>query len=622
MGSTFGGIELSKRALMAQTRSLNTVGHNISNINTEGYSKQRVMLATMPPLHIPGIRPEIPGQIGQGVDTVAITRQRDLNIDMQIFAQSHKEGYWDTRSQYLSRLESIYNEVGDSSLRNMLDRYWESWQEVSNYPEQHSARIVLLERADTLASAIKDRHGQLQQTRAMLDEEVIHTSNLINQYTKDIATLNHNIKQSESLGDHPNDWLDRRDLLIDKIGQLINITVDRDDPDELLIHTNGKILVQGDYARKFELVRNANDVNTHTVLWQDTQEVVDNTGGTLSSLIDLRDGDVRGEIQSLNTFSINLIDSTNALHRTGVSLTGTQGVDFFVETPAILSAQGNFDSNDDGEFDQSRIYRITGNNEIQLTSIVGFGGQITLSDTIGDQTLVVNYNANDTVQAIIERINGSGAEVVAGLDGNNRLSIHATASNDPGNPDFVIRTIQDSGEFLSGYSGMLTEPGEAGGYNWQQVNAVDALATTAYGVSPFLDPAASMTVNPFLMSQPQQIAASQYAQDGIVDVGDGSIARAIAGLRTENVGFGQEKSFDDYFAESIASVASRGEEAKVHSQTYKLIMEQLRSARQEVSGVSLDEELQDLIKFQAAYGAAAKFLTQLNTMYDALIAVV
>lgn len=622
MGSTFSGVEVSKRALGAQTRALSTVGHNISNINTEGFSKQRVELATMPPLHIPGIRPEIPGQIGQGVDQKIVVRQRNLQVDLQIFAESHKEGYWNTRSQYMSKLESIYNEVGDSSIRNMLDRYWESWQEVSNYPEQHSARVILLERADTLVSAIKDRYGQLQETRSMLDNEVVYHTNLINQYASDISTLNHKITQSRALGDSPNDWMDRRDLFIDKLGQLINITVDHSDPDELLIHTNGKILVQGDYARSFTIERNANDVNTHTVLWTDTQEIVDNTGGKLSSLIDMRDQDLRGEIQSLNTFAITLIDGTNNLHKAGVSLTGKTDRNFFVETPAILNAQGNLDRNGDGEFDESRIFRITGTHTLDFNSTVGFAGQLTLPGTIGDQTIQVHYNANDTVKAVIDRINGSGAEVVVGLDSNNFLTIHATASNDTTNPDFVIRTLQDSGEFLVGYSGLLTQPGEGGAFNWQQANAVDGLFTTTYGVAPFLDPAGSMIINPLLMNQPQEVAAAQYAQDGVVDVGDGSVARAIATLRTTNAGFGQEKSFSDYFAEAIASVASRGQEADIRSKTYGLILDELRTTRSEVSGVSIDEELQDLIKFQTAYGAAAKFLTQLNQIYDVLLNIV
>ena len=622
MGSSFSGIEISKRALMAQSRALHTVGHNINNINTEGYSRQRVEMSTMPPIHVPGLRPEVPGQIGQGVEHSLVVRQRSVQIDQQIFAEGHKEGYWASRSEYMSRLESVYNEVGDSSLRNMLERYWDSWREVSSYPDQESARIVLLERADTMIASVKDRFGQLSQIRNMLDNEVVHTTDTVNQYASDIAALNHKITQSLALGDSPNDLMDRRDLLIDKISQLINVTVDRNDPDELLIHTNGQILVQGDYARQLTISRTADQVNTHQVFWSDTNEEFKHTGGKLTALIDMRDEDVRGEIQSLNTFAINLIDSTNRLHSEGVSLTGNTGRDFFVETPAILNAQGNFDSDEDGVFDQSRIFRVTGSNELTRSDTIGFAGNITLPAKNGDNEITVAYSANDTVEQVINRINGSGAEVVAGLDNDNRLTFHATAANDSTNPDFVIRRLEDSGEFLVGYSGVLSQSGPEGSFNWQEANAVNTLASNVYGVSPFLNPAASMTINPLLVSQPHEVAAAQYAQDGVVDVGDGSIALAISRLSTSNVGFGDAKSFDDYFAESVASVASRGQEAEIREQTYHLIMDQLRESRQEVSGVNVDEELQDLIKFQTAYGAAAKFLTQVNTIYDTLLNIV
>lgn len=618
--STFSGVELSKRALNAQSQSLQTVGHNINNLNTEGYSKQRVDLRTMIPLHIPGLRPEIPGQIGQGVEQSQIVRQRNFGLDKQIFAQGHKESYWNTRDAYMSRLESVYNEVGESSVRNMLDRYWASWQDVASNPEDGAARTVLLERADTLISGIRDRYVALTEIRNTLDDEVSYNANLINQYTRDISTLNHKIYESQSLGDNPNDWLDRRDLLVEKLGKIINITVDRSDPNEFLVHTNGKVLVQGDEFRTFELVRNADDINTHSIQWADTGEEIDYTGGTLTALIDMRDTDVRGEIQKLNTFSIVLVDETNNLHTQGYSLTGNKGRSFFVETPAVINAQGNLDVNQDGVFNESRIYRVTGKNELQRNSIIGITGAITLQGTTADETIIVQYNATDTVQQVIDKMNGSGAEVSASLDSNNKLTIHANTSHDSNNPDFVLRVIEDSGEFLSGYSGLLATPGVDGGFNWQQADAVNVLTEgTRYGISPYLDPAASMTVNPFVRRQPQEIAASTLAQDGIVDVGEGSIALKIANLRTDDVGFGEAKSFDDYFSESVASVASRGEEAEIHAKTYTLIMDQLRSERSSVSGVSLDEELQDMIKFQTAYGAAAKFLTNLNQIFETLL---
>lgn len=627
MNSTFSGVEISKRGLFAQTQSLNTVGHNIANISTEGYSKQRVELASTYALYAPGVRAETPGQVGQGVDIVRIARQRNELLDNNIVAQAHKEGFWQKRTEYMQRLSEIYNEVGDSSIRNMLDRYWSAWEEVSTFPEQVASRITLIERADTLASAIKDRYGQVAQLRQMLDDEVVETVNVVNRYATDIAELNNKIKQSEALGDDPNDMRDKRDLLVDKLSKLINVTVERRDPDEFMLYTNGKVLIQGDVARAFEAYRDADNVKTHTVVWADTRDLIDTSGGELSAAIRARDEDVRDELQKLNTLTVTLSDTTNALHREGVSLNNTSGQNFFVETPAVLSAQGNYDSDGDGAFDQTWLYSMTGSNALELSQSVGFAGVISLpapqapgQEAVAGQpapVVQVAYEGTDTVQDIIDRINASGAEVSASLDDKNRLVIRATASLSPQTPDFVIRTLSDSGEFLAGYSGLLAAPGAV--YDWQTANAGDGLASGLYGVAPFMDPAASISVNEAIVFDPREIAAAALSQDGVADKGDGSVASRIAELRTANIGLSRTQTFEEFFADTTASIASRAQEALVYKETQELVMKKMRDDRASVSGVNLDEELQNMIKFQTAYGAAARFLTYVNSTYETLL---
>ena len=131
MGSTFSGIELGKRSIMAQTDAITTAGHNISNANTEGYSRQRVQIKEFDPLYRPDMtRAERPGQIGQGVDVQSITRVRDELLDKRIVAQENQETYWETRSDYYTMLEQIYNEPDDISVRYNMDKFWESWQDI------------------------------------------------------------------------------------------------------------------------------------------------------------------------------------------------------------------------------------------------------------------------------------------------------------------------------------------------------------------------------------------------------------------------------------------------------------------------------------------------------------
>ena len=147
MGSTFSAIEMGKRSLFAHSQSMQTAGHNLSNSSTEGYSRQRVELKATDPLYRPDLsREETPGQIGQGVSVGSIRRVRDELLDQRIVAQTNQEGYWKTRDNYILMMEQIYNEPAETSVRTRMDQFWDSWEELSLYPESRSARQAVLAR--------------------------------------------------------------------------------------------------------------------------------------------------------------------------------------------------------------------------------------------------------------------------------------------------------------------------------------------------------------------------------------------------------------------------------------------------------------------------------------------
>src|SRR6056297_1903771 len=120
MQSTFSGIEIGKRSLFAHNLGLSTIGHNLSNASTEGYSRQRIQMEATDPLYRPQLnRAELPGQIGQGVDVASVERIRDRMLEGRIVAQANGEGYWETRDSYVLMLEQVYNEPEDTSVRHL-----------------------------------------------------------------------------------------------------------------------------------------------------------------------------------------------------------------------------------------------------------------------------------------------------------------------------------------------------------------------------------------------------------------------------------------------------------------------------------------------------------------------
>lgn len=619
MGSTFSGIELGKRSIMAHTDAITTAGHNISNANTEGYSRQRVQLKEFDPLYKPDLeRAERPGMIGQGIDVQSVNRIRDELLDKRIVGQQNQESYWQTRSDYYTMLEQIYNEPYDVSIRGNMDKFWESWQELSVNPESQAARQAVVTRGETLTDSIQQQWQGLSGIADLLNGDIEATVKQVNSYTKQIASLNAEIVRSRGMGDNPNDLLDRRDLLVDKLSELVNISTDNRDSDEFMIHVDGRVLVQGGIAREIGFAPRYDETGYNKLVWADTQNDASFSGGKLGALVELRDVDVRNEMQNLNTMTMNFADLVNDVHRNAVGANKVTGLDFFVQHQFVENTNGNFDRDGDGVLDTSYIFRFTGTNELDLQQQVGIEGTITLSGKNGDVS--IDYYHTDTVETVIARINDSTSEVKAYLDKNNHLVLKGTTSQEYENPDFVIRHVEDSGYFLAGYSGILNGTGPENAYDFAQADAVETLGNgTQFAVSPVYNPSAYIEINPTIKQDVMSVAAGYADSNGGVAGGDGRAAIEIASIRNTNVMVGQMKTFDDYFAESVTNVGLKGEQAQTNLLSQNSIMDDLKNLRDSISGVNIDEELADIMKFQHGYNAAAKFVTVWDSLLDTII---
>ncbi len=617
MANSFGAIEIGKRSLMAHTQQITTAGHNISNADTEGYTRQRVQVRSFDPLYRPDLtRAETPGQIGQGTDIESINRLRDELLDQRIVAQTNQETYWSTREKYYTMIEQIYNEPDEISIRTNMDKFWQSWQELSVYPESKAARQAVVTRADSLTESIQQRYKSLSGVGTLINGDIEATVKQVNDLADQIAEINREIIKSQAMDDNPNDLMDRRDLLIEKLSGLVNITTDQRDADEFMIHLDGHILVQGGVSRNLENRPETDSNGYSTVIWADTQDTAYISGGTLGALIELRDVDIRNEIQSLNTMTMNFADLVNDVHRNGVGANNVSGLDFFTQKPFVTDINGNFDRNGDGVNDHSYVFRFTGTNTLNPQEKVGLEGVMTFSGKNGNIT--VPYHPTDTIEEVVARINDSDGEVKAYLDRENHLVLKATTANSQANPDFVIRHVEDSGMFLTGYTGILNGSGEQGAYDFARADAVNALAA-GFAVAPVLNPSGYISVNESIRSDVLSVAASFPDSHGKVLPGDGRAAVEIASIRNTSVMIGKDRTFDDYFANSVTNVGLKGEQAEMNMLSQNAIMNDLRGMRDAISGVNIDEELADIIKFQHGYNAAAKFVTVIDSMLDTVI---
>src|SRR6185436_14094790 len=224
--STFMGLETTLRGILAQQLALDVTGHNIANANTVGYSRQRASLVATDPYTVPGVtRPPQAGQLGTGVDVDQYERVRDAFVDIQLRAQTMLNGANQATQDGLQQVEQAFNEPSDSGLNSLLAKYWSAWQDVSNNPENLATRQALAAAASSLAGGFNQVAQQLSTLQSQTATNVTYTINDVNSIGTQIAALNDAVAKSTVTGDHPNDLLDQRDLLIDKLSELGNVAL-------------------------------------------------------------------------------------------------------------------------------------------------------------------------------------------------------------------------------------------------------------------------------------------------------------------------------------------------------------------------------------------------------------
>ena len=256
MSNTFSGLEIGRRALDYFRQSIETAGHNISNADLEGYSRQRVEASPTNPYAAVGFNsPGSPGQVGTGVGIDAITRIRDSFLDAQYLQESIDGGYWEAMSRTMEYLEMFVGEPSGTGLSASLDQFGQALHEFQKRPDSGPTREVLLQEAENLSSLIGQISKNFAEYRNSLNAEIELKVNEANSTIDRIAALNAQISRVQAMGNNPNDLMDKRDLLVEDLSRLLNVSVYYSSlSNEFLVDVGGKNLVQGSEARHLVLV--------------------------------------------------------------------------------------------------------------------------------------------------------------------------------------------------------------------------------------------------------------------------------------------------------------------------------------------------------------------------------
>ncbi len=272
---TLQGLQTALSGLIAQQTALDTTGNNIANANTEGYSRETALLEPNTPLPIPAISGYTGkgAQLGTGVTVATITRIRNQYLDAQYRTQNSALGAAQTQAETLTQAQTAFNEPSTAGIATQLSNFWSAWNSLATNPTNEAAKQGVVEAADQLADTFKELSAQLATISTQASEKynsLTGPSGEVEEIANQIAQLNGQIKLSEEAGQPPNEMLDRRDLLLDKLSALANVTV-TEQPD----HTDTVLL--GDAAKPL--------VEGTTVNWP--QALTEAAGGQLGALLNL-----------------------------------------------------------------------------------------------------------------------------------------------------------------------------------------------------------------------------------------------------------------------------------------------------------------------------------------------
>jgi flagellar hook-associated protein 1 len=333
---TMQGLQTALSGLIAEQTALDTTGNNIANANTEGYSRETALLEPNPPIPIPAISAQTGqgAQLGAGVTVANIARIRNVYLDAQYRAQNSALSAVTTQAEALEQAQSAFNEPSRAGIASQLSNFWSSWNSLAELPTSEAAKEAVVAAGKQLAATFNELSSQLSTIATQTGEQYASLTGPGGEVEDDadqIAQLNGQIKLSEEAGQQPNNMLDRRDLLLDKLSALANVTV-TEQPD----HTD--TVTFGEAAKPL--------VDGTTVDWP--QELTEAAGGRLGALIGLTGP--KGGLTTLQT-GLNAVAETLAStvneHLAKPFFSGTTAATLAVAvTPEEVQASGTASAGD------------------------------------------------------------------------------------------------------------------------------------------------------------------------------------------------------------------------------------------------------------------------------------
>ncbi len=609
MSSTFFGLNIGVSGLYTYQAALDTTAHNVSNAETEGYSRQVMNQKAGKALRMNSSY----GMAGTGVNVSGVVQQRDEYYDTKYWKNNLLFGEYSSKSYYMNEIESYFNEVSVDGFTTTYNSMYESLQELSKNPASLTVRNQVVNYAESFAQYFNSLSTNLKKIQEECNFEIRNKAEQINSTAQQIAALSKQISTLEVTGGTANDLRDQRALLVDELSEIANITVsekavgDGIGVTSYIIKLDGVTLVDNQNFNQLKLVPrklkdNQNDIDgLYDIEWDNGQrfDMRSNTlGGSLQALLEVRDGNNQFNLQG--------------------KVDAQKGENY------IIMSDTNINSQEKLNIPQTGIITI-GNHEYAYK---GF------EVTVDDGNYVYNFELEDYVEAdasgelgqIGESINYKGIPYY--MEQLNEFvrtfakafnSIHRDGQdlNGKAGMDFFTATSKINGRDY--IFGPLKDSGDSTYYDYDRFDSqTGTLYEEAAEDEPnygyyYLMTADSFTVNEALIANTSLVVTTKDISNG-AEAND--IVEKLLALKNDKKLMGTPEGF---FQTLVAEIGIDTDKAATFAESQSNILNSITSQRLSVSGVDVDEEAMNLVRYQNAYNLSAKVISVMDEVYDKLI---
>ena len=560
MSSLNSSLNLGQRALSINQRAMQTVGHNIANQETEGFSRQQVRSGTSAP---------DPTGLGGGADAQPTSRVYDKFVQRKILQENPRSEMFKSRGEFLQKIEIIFSETEGNGLHKALNEFWNSWSQLSNQPESEPARMRVKEQSDVLASRFRGMHSQLSGLRKEINGRLVATVNKVNELGQKVAELNRQIFSYEGRQRVANDMRDARNQAIEELSALVDVN-SFEDPNGRTTVIIGRdwTLVEGINRYQLDGKMKGGELgmlNIDGVSTNDNRRDLTRTfrEGEMAEMLRMRDDTIVEYQKNLDEIAFGLAGKVNKIHASGTGI--NSAAEMMKSTFGLNSAALNqpLPFLKDGIF---QLHLVDPHNEILET--------YEIEVQAGKDTLP------DIVKRLNQTVNDPGL-LQASIEGDGSLLLQSGTDH-----KFIFGEDQSS---------------------LAQVLGLNSFFDTLKG-------AEDIQLSGHILENTNNISTGKDLIPG-----DNRIALEIAKLQTRPTMRDETMTFDEYYNGVLTGMGLKIQRNNTEQAQQESMVKQFKEIRSSISSVNMDEELADMMQYQKAYEASARFINTIDKMMETVI---